>query len=407
LFFLFVFLSGLLFVACGKKGPPLPPIVFAPTAAGEFTVKRSGEDIVLHFKVPTANTNGISPADLERLDVYAHTGPLPSPADYLKFGTLIGTLAVKAPPDPKETSKETSQSGRGEEGRGKTGTEPTLEQGMATSVREAMTPALLEPGALPYVRPVAGPVAGPALLEVVETPGTVNLPPPVMRYYVVVGTSRKNKKGAFAGPLGVPMSATVPGAPEMPSAAYTQDSLSVTWTPTEGGPRRFNVYEVSATPDVAPAARVGSPPVLPANAAVLAEPSFTDKVQFGTEKCYVVRNVLMVGPVALESEPSTPVCVTARDTFAPSAPKALVAVSDDKGVNLIWEANTEPDLGGYLVMRQQAGGAFVQLTAEAVKDTSYRDAGAESGSYAYAVVAVDTAVPANKSDLSNRVEVVR
>ncbi|MCM3881201.1 MAG: hypothetical protein ND807_13915 [Vicinamibacterales bacterium] len=390
-------------LGCGKKGPPLPPIVYAPSPAGEFTAKRSGEDIVLHFKVPTANTNGISPADLERLDVYAHTGPLPSPADYLKFGTLIGTLAVKAPPDPKETS----QSGKREEGKGKGGTEPALEQGMATSVREAMTPALLEPGALPYVRPV-GPVAGPTLPEVVETPGTVNLPPPVMRYYVVVGTSRKNKKGAFAGPLGVPMSATVPGAPDTPSAAYTQDSLSLTWSLTEGGPRRFNVYEVSATPDVAPAARVGGPPVLPANAAVLAEPSFTDKVQFGTEKCYVVRNVLMVGAVALESEPSAPVCVTARDTFAPSAPKALVAVSDDKGVNLIWEANTEPDLGGYLVMRQQAGGDFVQLTAEAIKDTSYRDAGAESGgSYAYAVVAVDTAMPANKSELSNRVEVVR
>jgi fibronectin type 3 domain-containing protein len=141
---------------------------------------------------------------------------------------------------------------------------------------------------------------------------------------------------------------------------------------------------------------------------VLTEPAFTDKIQFGTEKCYVVRNVTMVGAVVLESEPSARVCVTARDTFAPAAPKELAAVSDDQGISLIWEANTEPDLGGYLVTRQQAGGEFVSLTPEAIRDTSYRDTTADVGrSYAYQVVAVDTATPANRSEPSNRVEVVR
>jgi hypothetical protein len=74
--------------------------VYLPAPVGEFTARRVGGDIVLNFKIPTTNTNGMSPADLERVEIYAHTGPLPAPADYLKHATLIGTIPIKAPPDP-------------------------------------------------------------------------------------------------------------------------------------------------------------------------------------------------------------------------------------------------------------------------------------------------------------------
>jgi hypothetical protein len=401
-------LCGVNFLGCGRKGPPLPPIVYAPSAVGEFTARRVGGDIVLQFKVPTTNTNAIGPADLDRLEVYGHTGSLPAPVDYLKYGTLIGTLAVKAPPDAvqQSASGQRAEGGGQTEGQKAEGGGQMVEQGAATTVRELMTPALLEPGALPYTRQAA-PVTPP--LEVVETPGTVNLPPPIMRYYVVMGTSRKNKKGAFAGPLGVPVSTDLPAAPDTPVVNYTQDSLAVTWTPAQGAPPRFNVYEVTDPGDVGPTVRVGVPPVLAANTVVLTEPTFTDKIQFGTKKCFVVRSVSMVGAVAIESEPSAPACVTPLDTFSPAAPKELAAVSDDKGVNLIWEANTDADLGGYLVMRLLAGSAAsVSLTSEPIKETSYRDTTAEVGrTYTYSVVAVDTATPANKSAESNRVEVIR
>ena len=80
------------FAACGRKGPPLAPIVLLPAPVGEFAAKRAGEDVVLHLKVPAANTDSSTPPDLDRVEVYAHTGPLPAPTDFVKYGTLIATI---------------------------------------------------------------------------------------------------------------------------------------------------------------------------------------------------------------------------------------------------------------------------------------------------------------------------
>jgi hypothetical protein len=433
--FLFI-LCGLVLTSCGRKGPPLPPLVHVPAAVGELVAKRVGGDIVLQFKTPTTNTDGIAPADLDRLDVYAHTGPLPAPADYLKYGTLIGTIPVRAATGAGGSATGTPGGTREPDANGATNAEGAsraegagapVEQGWVTSVRETLAPALLEPGALPYVKQVP---TAPALAEVVETPGTVNLPPPVMRYYVVIGTTRRNKKGAFAGPVGVPISSELPAAPQSAKVTYSQDALTLTWMPAPGAPHRFNVYggersasgTTDATAVTAPgskegasgatgaAVRVGMDPVLPLNPAVLIEPTFTDKVEFGTTKCYVVRTVAMVGAIALESEPSVPACATPRDIFPPAAPKQLASVSDDKGVNLIWEANSEPDLAGYIVLRgEDAGDTMAPLTPEPVRETSYRDSTVQAGhSYVYAVVAVDNSTPPNRSEESNRqTEVIR
>ena len=392
-------LCGEAFTGCGRKGPPLPPIVYAPAAASEFTARRIGSDIVLQFKIPTTNTTGATPADLERVEVYAHTGTLPAPADYLRYGTLIATLPVK-PPD-----SDASETGKSDEGRGKN--EATLEQGAVTTVREELTPQLLEPGKMPAIKPLT-PIAPVA--EALETPGTVNLPPPVMRYYVVMGVSRKNKKGAFAGPLGVPVSSDLPPSPLAADATYTQDALTITWKPAPGAPQQFNVYEMTDPTDVGPKIRVGVPPVRPGNATVLTTPSFTDKVTFGEKKCYVVRTVATVTAIGLESDPSAPVCVTPVDTFPPAAPTQLASVSDEKGVNLIWEPNTEPDLGGYIVLRgEPPSETLMPLTPQPIRDTSYRDTAVQAGhTYIYAVVAVDNATPPNRSEESNRqTEVIR
>ena len=60
----------------------------------------------MQFTVPTLNTDGSSPADLRRIEVYGHTGPLPTPADFLKYGTLVASIDIAEPPEPKEESKE-------------------------------------------------------------------------------------------------------------------------------------------------------------------------------------------------------------------------------------------------------------------------------------------------------------
>ena len=48
----------LLVVACGKKGPPLPPIRIVPQGPDQFAVRRLGSQVYLQFVVPAVNTDG-------------------------------------------------------------------------------------------------------------------------------------------------------------------------------------------------------------------------------------------------------------------------------------------------------------------------------------------------------------
>ena len=75
-------------------------------------------------------------------------------------------------------------------------------------------------------------------------------------------------------------------------------------------------------------------------------------------------------------------------------------------INLIWDANSESDLAGYIVLRGEAPGDTLQpITKEPVTAPSYRDESVRPGTrYVYAVVAVDRATPPNTSPQSNRAE---
>ena len=75
-------------------------------------------------------------------------------------------------------------------------------------------------------------------------------------------------------------------------------------------------------------------------------------------------------------------------------------------MSLLWEANTEPDFGGYLVLRGEApGDKLAPLTQAPISETSFVDTTVRRGrTYVYEVVAVDKSTPANQSTASNRVE---
>jgi fibronectin type 3 domain-containing protein len=99
-------------------------------------------------------------------------------------------------------------------------------------------------------------------------------------------------------------------------------------------------------------------------------------------------------------------CITPIDTFAPAAPKGLALVPVGGQISLIWDGNTEKDLAGYLVLRGEApNGPLQPITPEPIRETSFRDATVKPGTrYIYAIVAVDTATPGNRSPESQRVE---
>ena len=120
----------------------------------------------------------------------------------------------------------------------------------------------------------------------------------------------------------------------------------------------------------------------------------------------MVRSDATDGTAAIESNASDPICVTPLDRFPPAAPRGLAAVSGTGVINLIWDPNTEADLGGYLVLRGEAPGDTLQaLTPWPIRETRYADRTTRAGvTYFYAVLAVDRATPPNQSALSNKVQ---
>ncbi len=171
----------------------------------------------------------------------------------------------------------------------------------------------------------------------------------------------------------------------------------------------YNVYDANSdgatgANDAKGATGVDAP-VNPLNSAMLTVPTFRDpRVEFGTERCYVVRRVEIVGTTPIESAPSPPACVTPLDKFAPAPPKSLVSVASGTAVSLIWEANTETDLAGYLVLRGDApGDKLAPLTEAPIGDAAYLDTSVRRNrAYVYEVIAVDKA--GNQSGPSNRIE---
>ena len=512
-----VFLCALCVLAtigCGRKGPPLAPIVYLPRPVAELAAKRVENEVVVQFTVPTLNTDGTGPADLRRVEVYAHTGPLPTPADFLKYGTLVASIDIA---DPAEQTAEELQAATPKQGAESVAkadaagtTQPPVskqeqqrranadakltKQGELISVREALTEKHKEIGPMPPVRPAPPPLPDAPVVETLETPGTVNFQIAPERFYTVFAVSEsRGRRSGPAGPLRVPLVEPLM-PPEKVDFGYTETAISLTWpaqaedivpasTPStaaaptpapsvdppltqetlgtvelyadietddtrdvapppptaaasakpparaaaaKAGPPSprygYNVYEVdkSTTPSASAPDRsttdelrgdkpadTPSPPILPLNTALLTTTTFSDpRVEFDVERCYSIRRVEMSSGIAIEGPPTAPVCVTPVDTFPPAAPKNVQAISGGSGVSLLWEANNEPDFGGYLVLRAEApDDKLSPLTPTPISDTSFNDTTVRRGrTYVYEVVAVDKSNPANRSAPSNRVE---
>ncbi len=372
--------------ACGQKGPPLPPLVRTPVAPA-ITADRRGSDIQLSLTVPAANTDGSRPANITRIDIYAVNGPATAMTDLqmMKRGTKVASVAVKSPRDPndaveKDESIENAEPTVGE----------GLEQGASSAVAEAITASLLEEDR-ETGRGVDVPLLGPPAASQLRT-------------YVGVGIDRRGRPGQFSKRVSVPLQLPPPPPPPI-VISVEEKKITVTWKPDERstenvlesrsfGPLMpqvaYNLYDATT------GQRVNPQPVR--------ENGYEDtRMDWGTRRCYIVRAVTIVARLPVESEPSGPVCEMLVDRFPPAAPKGLNAVATEGAINLIWEANTEPDLAGYFVSRGVAGSdMLLRITSQPITDASFFDNVRPGVKYVYAVEAVDKA--GNVSPMSERVE---
>ncbi len=415
---------------CGKKGAPLAPLRLVPGAPTALEVRRAGGEVRLHFVLPAGNLNAGGPSVLDRVQIYAVTlSPgmaAPPNRELLTPAYLVGTMAVKPPPvegepPPADGAAPDTRPAAGEAvtfvepltpekldgtasaagGKGGKGTDPearTRAAGAslvttALATVPAASAAAVAAAAIGAV-PASGPAAVAAAFAVAaSTAITAAIPKHPVRIYAVQGVTKKGRPGQASARAELPI-VPAPPPPTAVLATVTETMIAVTWTgPADAAAREYNVY-----------ARDGKGPL---NAAPLAAPPFERPgVTWGTEECFVVRAVEKAGAAAIESEPSAPACVTPRDTFPPAAPKAVSIVAGPGTINLSWDANTEADLGGYLVLRgEAAGGPLAPLTPAPIAATNYEDKAVQAGvRYVYTIVAVDKATPANRSAPSPRVE---
>jgi len=438
-------LLGAAVAGCGAKGPPLPPLIIEPDRIAPLEVSRLDDVVYVEFEVPSSNTTGDVPADIVRVEVYALTT---EPAegeeeefseDWLEAATLIDSIPVLPPLPPgmeaaaepagagNEPTGEDRPAGEGDRGTARQGDEITVVERLGA---EAFVPVTVgeedeeeededadeEPEE--EARPMALPMWPPPF------------PPPVIRTYVAFGVSSRDREGRPSSMESIPL-VDPPGPPAAPVVEYAEASARVTWEAPDtlrllvqdpsyavsddpeseytgppltstpivewGEPSRYVVYDVAG---------LGTEPP-PARPERLRPPGRTESyvdsdIVFGETRCYAVRVLDAVGELEIEGPESPASCVVLTDTFAPGAPTGLVAVADDGAVNLVWNANDESDLAGYLVLRASAPDATLQpLTPEPVERTRYRDAGVVPGQrYRYAVQAVDSAVPPNLSPAS-------
>ena len=384
--------------ACGKKGPPLPPLLKIPVAPAQMTAERRAATVDIQFIVPATNTDGTRPANVERVDVYGITGPRTfTDEQILKLGTKVASIEVKAPRDPEATTEpdEPAEDVDPPEGKG-------LDQGALAHITDALSEQALTPVIAKDTKPKKAdrdqaPSEGPLLPAPMLSPS---------RTYVGVGVSTRGRKGPMSTRVAVPL-VPPPLPPPTPQVAYDEKAITVSWAPVAaaatdsaadqvlpstplGVGRRqlaYHVYEGATRLTKAP----------------LPEPAFADaRLTWGEERCYTVRTAEKVDDTVIESAATSEKCVTPVDTFPPAAPASLQTVASVGAITLIWEPNTEKDLAGYIVLRGGSESDLEPITPSPITATGFKDDLAPGTRHVYAVRAVDKA--GNMSPPSNHAE---
>jgi hypothetical protein len=399
-------------IACGKKGPPLAPIVRIPAPPAAMSASRLGNDVYVTLTIPTQNVDTSMPVSISRIEVYGYTGrTAPFLGRWAFLGDVVASVDVQPLPPEGQPLPPPGK-------RPLPGTAVTIHDTLDT---QDFAQGRLDPVPVRQQRPPVDPaVPDPAL--------TV----PLQRFYIAIAFSERGRAGPPGGQTAIPLTA-VPDPPTDVRLAYNAAGTTIEWEPAGGlfgflvddrlpletppfdliaapgvvavaapppdnrlpaGPTRYNVYRELAPDPLAYPAIVPEgtrPPPMAVVSTGAGGTSALDDVEFGRTRCYIVRSVrgTAVG------DPAPPACITPIDIFPPAAPAMPAAVAAEGAISLIWDPNSELDLGGYLVLRREVGGdTLTQLTPTPIIEARYRDATVTPGTrYIYTVIAVDSQLP--------------
>lgn len=347
-------------VACGKKGPPQPPIRLIPAPGKDLAAQQQGGDVLLRVKYPSTAVNGMALPGLAAVEVWRMSRPAPESGEVPTLGDTEFKAAAR---------KALTLSG-GE-----------LESAVAGD-------RLLVRTALPETVRLAEPVAPSEAEEAPEPaePGEAGEPsmagtPAEALGYAVVFVSTENERSEFSNVV-----ALVPREPPPPPGGLAVEGrprgVEVSWESPEEGVAGFRVYRRAAEQ------RAYSTPIGEVKAE---DAKFLDLgARFGQRYIYSVTAVSAAEP-PVESATTAEREIDYRDRFPPPPPTALVALPEPGRVRLRWRASPAPDLAGYHVYRLDPGAQDRRrLTSEPIETLEFLDSGLAPGrTYAYRLTAVD------------------
>lgn len=278
--------------ACGKKGPPLPPLQLTPGRIEDLAAARREEAVRIRLTVPKTSSDGKPTRDIAAVELYGLSGKAEDPfgrplgtEDLLKYATLVGRAAIKPPPiepTPEQEEKAEKAERAGKPPKPAPPFDPRPGQGDVVTFNEAITPDVTKP----WVHPKRKVKADED--EKKEVPPGTPLWWPIeedqfSRVYVAVALNKNGKHGPLSNRVSMPLMEPA-GPPATIATDFTQAGIDVTWTaPTTGvhqtmypgtppglvpikplvfgaSPTLYNVYDATrrtsstATPAAAPAA---------------------------------------------------------------------------------------------------------------------------------------------------------
>lgn len=341
--------------ACGKEGPPLPPLRPEPGHIREVAASRFDDRIEIRLDIPAANFDGTTPPVIERIEIYmiqaAAAATAPGATELLNSKNLLTVVPVRR--EAEEPRKEPAAAA------------PEAAQGPRAGESHV------------FVDRVDAALVGP-----VDAP---------VRHYLIVGATGRSRRGRPSPILSVPL-ARQPDSPAEIARTYDEKTLKLSWQAAAG--RTFRVYEASGPGGGATVKELTTGPIAVAE--------FELPVWFGTPRCFAVRAIETTGRISLVGPIGPGVCETPVDTFPPPAPAGLLAVQDERGIALRWEPVGVPDLAGYRILRGEGSGETLQQLLQApIAEATYVDAAITPGvTYVYTVIAIDKA--GNLSQQSNQ-----
>ncbi|MDA8018951.1 MAG: hypothetical protein MPN21_16035 [Thermoanaerobaculia bacterium] len=338
-FRILLLLSSLLLplVACGKKGPPLPPIRVIPIQIQDLALRQQGSLMMLDMAYPTTTVAGTSLGGIDSVELWVLTKPLGAEGE-----------APSAEPAEFVAGAEQLMALRGSE----------LQSAIVGSRIQIRLPLEMpeqETGDIFAVRTLKGE-------EVSRFSNRVTLVP-----------------------------TEPPVSPSRLHAEATASGIRISWE-YEGEAEGFQIFRREATE------RGYGAPVR--KEAGDRRRTLDRTAQFGKRYIYTVRTVGSREPLVL-SEPAGEREIEYLDRFAPPLPSNVVALPERGGVRLRWEPSDAPDVKGYRIYRTDPTqrGEWHLITPDPIDALEYSDRGLSPGvRFSYRLQVVDH--EGNESDPS-------